>query len=324
MRGATGPHAAAVITIDAGTATTSSRTRRRRQDRGTCAIKPSDAMTQRVIGTPAQLDHAAFARPQRGAKARHRRVRATRSAGCRLRARRYGSRPPGDSDMCRMVRSGGPPPPSPESSTGPGHSAGHEHSTDIRSAILAPPISTMHTRYALSAEVHLAVGLVAHRRGPARTAHRHRASRAEGARARRVRRDMDLAQPAACVPYRPGPWRRADRRGHRRQPVPRLRRRDRGEFDRPFAPAGRRRDQGAGRRAHPFLRVRLLPADLSRGLPRAGAHRPDPWASACVPRELRARRSSRRRSSSPGSPRSGRTSSPSWAPSTAGPTAPSR
>ena len=46
-----------------------------------------------------------------------------------------------------------------------------------------------------------------------------------------------------------------DRRGHRRQPLPRLRRRHRGQLDRPRPSAGRRRDQGAGGRADPLLGV---------------------------------------------------------------------
>ena len=57
------------------------------------------------------------------------------------------------------------------------------------------------------------------------------------------------------------------RRGHRRQPVPRLRRRHRRQLDRPRPPARRRRDQGAGRELLHYSRLRLLPADLRRGLP---------------------------------------------------------
>ena len=63
----------------------------------------------------------------------------------------------------------------------------------------------------------------------------------------------------------------------------------RGQLDRPLAPAGRGRDQGAGRRADPLLRVRLLPADLPRGLPRAGAHRADLRPRPGLPRQLRHR-----------------------------------
>ena len=124
-------------------------------------------------------------------------------------------------------------------------------------------ISSLHTRYAFrQPEVHLVVGLVADRRRSPCPAHRHGAARPEGPGPRRLRRDLDLAEPAARLPDRPGPRRGPDGRGHRRQPLPRLRRRHRGQLDRPRAPAGRRRDQGAGRRADPLLGVRLLPADL--------------------------------------------------------------
>ena len=53
----------------------------------------------------------------------------------------------------------------------------------------------------------------------------------------------------AGLPDRAGPRRGPDGRGHRRQPLPRLRGRDRGQLDRPRPSAGRRGDQGAGRRA---------------------------------------------------------------------------
>ena len=97
---------------------------------------------------------------------------------------------------------------------------------------------------------------------PAGPAPRHGAPRAQGASPRRVRRDVDVAEPAAGLPDRAGPRRGSDGRGHRRQPLPRLRRRHRGQLDRSRASAGRGRDQGAGRRADPLLRVGLLPADL--------------------------------------------------------------
>ena len=92
----------------------------------------------------------------------------------------------------------------------------------------------------------------------------------------------------------------------------------------PLASAGRGRDQGAGRRAHPLQRERLLPADLPRGLQRnwPGSRRS---RDASAPTSAtRAPRSSRPRSSWPATPPIGRTSSPSWARSTGGPTAPSR
>ena len=83
-------------------------------------------------------------------------------------------------------------------------------------------------------------------------------------------------------------------------------------------------DQGAGGRADPLLRQRLLPADLPGGLPPARASsrrsRARPASTSATPGP----RSSRRRSSSPATRRSGRTSSPSSARSTAGPTARSR
>ena len=136
--------------------------------------------------------------------------------------------------------------------------------------------------------------------------------------------DLDLAEPAPRLPDRAGPRRGPDGRGHRRQPLPRLRRRHRRQLDRPRAPAGRRRDQGAGRRAHPLLGVRLLPADLRRGLPAPRRDRADRPARRGRTSATPARRSSRPRSSSPATPPSARTSSRSSARSTAGPTARSR
>ena len=47
---------------------------------------------------------------------------------------------------------------------------------------------------------------------------------------------MDVTQPAACLSDRAGPRRGPADRGHRRQPVPRLRRRHRGQLDRPRHP----------------------------------------------------------------------------------------
>ena len=168
-----------------------------------------------------------------------------------------------------------------------------------------PLISTLHTRYALKpTRCDLVVGLVADRRGPARPAHRHRAARPEGAGARRVRRDVDLAEPAARLPDRAGPRRGPDGRGHRRQPLPRLRGRHRGQLDRPLASAGRGRDQGAGRRADPLLARRdfYLPIypevcrELAGIAPIVGPRR-GPTSATPAPR------SSRRRSSSPASRR---------------------
>ena len=146
----------------------------------------------------------------------------------------------------------------------------------------------------------------------------------QGAGPRRVRRDLDVAQPAARLPDRPGPGRRPDGRGHRRQPLPRLRGRHRGQLDRPLASAGRRGDQGAGRRADPLL---ARPTSTCRSTPRSAASsrgsrrsRAGPGPTSATPGP----RSSRRRSSSPATRPSGRTSWPSWARSTAGPTARSR
>ena len=165
------------------------------------------------------------------------------------------------------------------------------HSPDRgRSAILRLDI---HSAYSLCIQSQPEVSLVAassriagDRPGPA---HRHRAPRAQGPRPRRVRRDVDLAEPSAGVPDRPGPWRRPDGRGHRRQPLPRLRGRHRGQLDRPFASPGRGGDQGTGRRADPLQRSRLLPADLPRGLPGARADRADLGPGPRLPGQLRRR-----------------------------------
>ena len=81
----------------------------------------------------------------------------------------------------------------------------------------------------------------------------------------------------------------------------------RGHLDRPLAPAGRGRDQGAGRRADPLLRVRLLPADLS---PRSAASSRDSRRSTAGSGPISATpapRSSRRRSSWRATRRSGHT-----------------
>ena len=57
----------------------------------------------------------------------------------------------------------------------------------------------------------------------------------------------------------------------------------------PFPSPGGRRDQGAGRRADPFLRLGLLPADLPGGLSRAGPPGADIGSRAGLPRQLRHR-----------------------------------
>ena len=90
----------------------------------------------------------------------------------------------------------------------------------------------------------------------------------EGPRPRRLRRDLDLAEPAARLPDRAGPRRgpdasRTSTATSSSTSPPGIAVNSTGHC----ASAGRRRDQGAGGRAHPLLRVRLLPADLPRGLP---------------------------------------------------------
>jgi len=66
----------------------------------------------------------------------------------------------------------------------------------------------------------------------------------------------------AAYPIRSRSRSRVGHRGHRREPVPRLLRRDRGQRDRPCAPARRGGDRPAGRGAAPLQRLGLLPAHL--------------------------------------------------------------
>ena len=143
--------------------------------------------------------------------------------------------------------------------------------------------------------------------GAVRPAHRDRAAGSEGTGPRRVRPRVDEPQPAARVPDRPGPRRGLRDRGHRRQRVPRLRRRHRGQLDRPQPPGRRRRDPGAGREPHPHVGQRLLPADLRPGGRGARAHlavpRPGPRRSSATA----APRRSRPASSSPGTTPAART-----------------
>ena len=125
-------------------------------------------------------------------------------------------------------------------STTPPPAQPHTRRARSRARLYSRRISRVHIRYALKpaieeSEVSLVVGLVADRRRSARPAHRHGAARAQGPRPRRVRRDLDLAEPAARLPDRARPGRRPDGRGHRRQPLPRLRRRHRGQLHRPLA-----------------------------------------------------------------------------------------
>ena len=198
------------------------------------------------------------------------------------------------------------------------------HSTHRTSAILAA--SDIHSAYLLciTPEVSLVRGRIADRRFASRPAHRHGAARPQGPGPRGLRRDLDLAQPAARLPHRAGPRRGPHGRGHRRQPLPRLRGRDRRQLDRPRASPGRGRDQGTGRRADPLQRVRLLPADLSRGLPPPGRAHADRGRRRGPTSATPGRRSSRPRSSWPATRPTARTSWRSWARSTAGRTAPCR
>ena len=143
--------------------------------------------------------------------------------------------------------------------------------------------------------------------------HRHRAARAEGARAHRLRRAPHLAQPAARLPDRAGARRRAGRRGHRRQRLPRLRGRHRRHLDRPRPPRRDRGDHAPGGRPDPLQRLRLLPAHLRAGGGRArrasrrsAGRRASSWAT-------RAPRRSRPPSSWRATTPAASTSSPSWA-----------
>ena len=81
-----------------------------------------------------------------------------------------------------------------------------------------------------------------------------------------VKFDEEWTSPSlpARLPDRAGPRPGHGDRGHRRQPVPRLRGGHRRQLDRPRPPARHRRDQGAGDRADPLLGVGLLPPDLRR------------------------------------------------------------
>ena len=110
--------------------------------------------------------------------------------------------------------------------------ASRSTAAEVARTVLYPSMQ-LQRRLHQTSEVSLVVGLVA-RSPEVRPVphHRHRAARAEGPRPRRVRRGMDLAEPAARLPDRAGPRRGPDGRGHRRQPLPRLRRRHRGQLHR--------------------------------------------------------------------------------------------
>ena len=137
--------------------------------------------------------------------------------------------------------------------------------------------------------------------------------------------DVDLPQPAPRLPDRAGPRRGPDGRGHRRQPLPRLRGRHRRQLDRPRAPAGRR---PRSRSRPPSCIHFCAPTSTCRSTPQSAAGSreiaPIDGQGAGLPRQLGhgggrggdQARALRHASAS--------TSSRSSAPSTAGPTARSR
>ena len=99
---------------------------------------------------------------------------------------------------------------------------------------------------------------------------RNGASRPEGPRSYRVRRALHLSVAAARLPDRARSRSRIGHRGHRREPVPGLLRRDRGERDRALSPPGRGGDPGASDAAPALQRLGLLPAHLRAARGRAG------------------------------------------------------
>ena len=159
--------------------------------------------------------------------------------------------------------------------------------------------------------------------GASRAEHRDGAAGPEGPRPHRVRPRLDQPQPAAGLPDRPRARRGLRGRGHRRQRLPRLRRRHRGELHRPRPPAGERGDREAGGRADPLQRLGLLPADLRPRRRAARPDRPDAAGRTASSSATPGPRRWRPRSSWPATTPAGPTSSPSWAPSTGGRWAPS-
>ena len=140
----------------------------------------------------------------------------------------------------------------------------------------------------------LVVGHVADRRRSAGPAHRHGAARPEGSRPRRVRRDLDVAEPAARLPDRA----RSVATGLTVEDID-------GNLFLDFAAGIAVNSTG---HSHPqvvaaikeqaaelihFSRIGLLPADLPRGLPRAGRIAPIDGPRSRLPRQLRRPRSSR-------------------------------
>ncbi len=85
--------------------------------------------------------------------------------------------------------------------------------------------------------------------GTTAAGHRDPAAGPQGAGAHRVRPRLDESEPAARLPDRPRARPRLRDRGHRRQRVPRLRRRHRRQLDRSQPPRRRRRDPAPGRGA---------------------------------------------------------------------------
>src|SRR5258705_341294 len=114
----------------------------------------------------------------------------------------------------------------------------------------------------------------------------HRAAGSEGARHHRARPRPRLALLNARLPAvnRERPRRR--RRGRRRQPLPRLHRRDRGGLDRPLASGGRQGDHrpGAEVPAHVGDRLLLRAAGAARRADRR--HRPDGGTPPVVLQQL--------------------------------------
>ena len=105
----------------------------------------------------------------------------------------------------------------------------------------------------------------------------------------RARRHRRVAVVHAQLSLRHRAWRGGDGRGRRRQRLPRLRRRHRGELDRALAPGGRRRDRRAGGPLPAHVRHGLLLR--TAGAARGGAvgDRADARPVPVVLRQLRRR-----------------------------------
>ena len=159
---------------------------------------------------------------------------------------------------------------------------------------------------------HLACGCPADR-----AAHPDRAARTEGPCTHRARRGRREPLADAGVPARRRVRIRARRDGRRRQPLPRLRGRDRRLLDRALPSEGGAGHQGSGGPPHPYRRDRLLRAALPgvHGAPRRASLRSARRRASSSP--TRAPRPSRAPSSSPDTTPIGPGSSPSRAGSTA-------